>query len=68
MIRKYYGVEYIPDDQGIAVKVKCPLVDDWISDADCLDNQSVAEPFIPGRYKQKRNWKEMCKQCPFRDY
>ncbi len=64
----YRGVEYIPDKQGIAEQVKCPMIDDWISDADCLDNQSVADSYIPEKYKVKTNWKNICKNCPFRDY
>ena len=39
----YNGVEDIPDDSGTAQKVKCPLVDDWIEDIDCLENQDIAE-------------------------
>lgn len=64
----YRGVEYIPNKNGIAEQVKCPMVNDWISDADCLDNQSVAEQFIPARFKEKADWKSICRQCPFRDY
>ena len=61
-------VEYIPDENGIAEKVKCPLVDDWISPADCMENQEVIESAIPAKYKRKPDWKDICKKCPFRDY
>jgi hypothetical protein len=61
-------VEYVPDESGIAEKVKCPLTDDWISPADCMENQEVIESFIPAIYKKKPNWKDICKKCPFRDY
>lgn len=62
------SVEYIPDETGTAEKVKCPLVDDWIDDIDCLENQGISEAYIPQKFKQKPNWKEICKKCPFRDY
>jgi hypothetical protein len=62
------NVEYIPDEQGIAEKVKCPLIDDWIEDIDCMENQGIREKSIPTRFKQKPNWKSICKKCPFRDY
>ena len=64
----YKGVEYIPDERGIAEKVKCPLTDDWEQNIDCLENQEVIESSIPERFKKKKNWKEICEKCPFRDY
>ena len=62
------GVEYIPDSDGIAQEVKCPLIDDWIEAGDCQSNQGPAEQYIPARFKVKANWKEICESCPFRDY
>lgn len=62
------NVEYIPDETGTAEKVKCPLIDDWISPDDCMENQEVIDSAIPAIYKQKPNWKEICKKCPFRNY
>ena len=62
------NVEYIADERGTAEKVKCPLVDDWIQDIDCMENQGIASPYIPERFKQKENWKAICEACPFRDY
>ena len=32
------NVEYRPDENGIAVSVKCPLVDTWIDPGDCQSN------------------------------
>ena len=61
-------VEYIADESGTAVRVKCPLVDDWIGDIDCMENQGIADAAIPERFKKKPNWKDICEQCPFRDY
>ncbi len=68
MSYEYHGIEYIPDQNGVAEKVKCPLVDNWVSDIDCLENQSVAESCIPARFKEKKDWQSICRQCPFRDY
>lgn len=68
MSYEYHGIEYIPAPNGVAEKVKCPLVDNWVSDIDCLENQSVAESCIPARFKEKKDWQSICRQCPFRDY
>lgn len=62
------GVEYIPDARGNPVKVKCPLVDDFIEDIDCMENQGVKDSSIPARFKVKPDWKTICEACPFRDY
>ena len=66
----YYhnGIEYIPNESGTAKLVKCPLVDDWIQDIDCMENQEIKETSIPERFKQKTDWKKICQTCPFRDY
>lgn len=68
MTYSYNGVEYIPDSCGTAEKVMCPLVDEWVDPIDCLENQSVIEDAIPSRFKEKENWVEICKKCPFRNY
>ena len=65
---KYGNVEYIPDKNGIAESVKCPLVEDWVTPADCLENQDVVESAVPARFKQKPAWREICEHCPFRNY
>lgn len=67
-MKKHGNVEYIPDDSGVAASVKCPLVDDWIDPADCLENQDITESAIPSCFKQKPEWKQICERCPFRDY
>lgn len=64
----YEGVEYIPNESGTARLVKCPLVDDWIQDIDCMENQEIKEAAIPVRFKQKTDWKKICQVCPFRNY
>ena len=65
----YLGnVEYKPDVSGVAVSVKCPLVDDWIDPIDCMENQSLREHSIPVRFRKKPDWKERCSGCPFWNY
>lgn len=61
-------VEYRPDAKGTAEAVKCPLVDDWITPVDCMENQAIKEQYIPARFKVQPDWKEICSSCPFRDY
>ena len=65
----YLGtVEYKPDASGVAVSVKCPLVDDWIDPIDCMENQSLREQSIPARFRKKLDWRKLCSVCSFRDY
>ena len=45
----YKRIEYIPDESGTARLVKCPLVDDWIQDIDCLENQGDKGNFYPSK-------------------
>lgn len=65
---KLGNVDYIADDSGTATSVKCPLVDDWISPCDCMENHEVIEASVPSQLKKKVNWKEICAKCPFREY
>lgn len=53
--------------------VHCPLVDEEIEDIDCIENRDVvddmiAETSLPIEYKQKGNWREICKKCKWHDY
>lgn len=43
-------------------KITCPLVDDWISPVDCMENQTLKEESIPEPFKKKENWREICKK------
>ncbi len=49
-------------------KVICPLTDDLIDPVDCMENQVIKEDFIPQKFKVKKNWKEICKNCKYQDY
>lgn len=62
------NVEYIADESGTAKKVKCPLSEQWEEPIDCMENQGVIDSAIPERFKKKKNWKEICEACPFRNY
>lgn len=64
----YRGVPYKPNDHGTAQEVLCPLVNDWIEDIDCMENQALRPESIPDKFKHKPNWREICNQCPFQDY
>lgn len=53
--------------------VFCPLVDEKIEDIDCIENSDVVEEMIleetmPDKYKKKKNWKKICKNCKWHNY
>ena len=64
----YHGVPYKPNDHGTAQEVLCPLINEWIENYVCVENQAIREDWIPDKFKQKPNWREICNQCPFQDY
>lgn len=49
----------------------CPLTDDEIDSADCLENTDIIDGFIsdethiPDEFKVKPNYKEICKKCEY---
>ena len=48
--------------------VFCPLVDCVIDCMDCMENSDVVKGMLPeecllDEYKQKKNWKDICKNC-----
>ncbi len=48
--------------------VKCPLVDFMIEESNCLENAMIVSGFIDEivmieKFKQKENWREICKNC-----
>ena len=61
----FNGIEYKPDSDGIATAVKCPLTNNWLEDIDCLESQ--AGFYLPEQ-KEKEIYKEICRNCPFRNY
>ena len=49
-------------------KIFCPLVDEKIEPVDCMENRETREESIPQKYKQKHDWKEICKKCKYHNY
>lgn len=57
----------------MADNVFCPLIDKNIEDIDCIENRDIADGMIiesnmPSKYKQKQDWKEICKKCKYHNY
>ncbi len=53
--------------------VYCPMIDGEIDIADCIENVDVVDGLIienslPQKYKQKKDWKEICKKCKYYNY
>ncbi len=49
--------------------VMCPLVDFKIEESNCLENAMIVSGFMDektmiGKFKEKENWQEICKNCP----
>lgn len=62
------NIEFIPDEKGTAIKVKCPLIDEWIDPIDCMENRALRDEYILACFKQKENWRGICNHCPFSNY
>lgn len=50
--------------------VICPLVDELIDDGECIENQDIVDEFVrddhlPEKYKEKNNWRDICKNCKY---
>ena len=50
--------------------VYCPMIDSAIDISDCIENVDVVDGLIvesslPQIYKQKVNWKDICKKCKY---
>lgn len=63
-----FKIEY--SDNGIPNAMLCPLVDKVIEDIDCMENVEcikdggeIVPEALPEKYKQKKNYKEICKNC-----
>jgi len=46
----------------------CPLLDQKISKCDCMENRYTKECTIPEKFKQKENWKDICKNCKYQEF
>ena len=54
-------------------KVLCPLVNAQIEDIDCIETRDAVdgillERTVPVEYKQKEDWKEICRKCKYHNY
>lgn len=54
-------------------EVLCPLVDEIIEDIDCIENRDIIDGFfkmscLPEKYKQKKNFTDICKNCKWHNY
>ncbi|MEI3365690.1 MAG: hypothetical protein ACLUV8_06020 [Clostridium sp.] len=53
--------------------VKCPLVDEMIENIDCIENVDAVDGVlkmdkVPERFKEKADWKGICKNCKWHSY
>ena len=54
-------------------EVLCPLIDERIENIDCIENRDCIDGMIvlsslPDIYKQKPNYKSICKNCRWHSY
>jgi hypothetical protein len=64
----YKDIEYIPNEKGIPEKVKCPLVDDFIENYECIETSDLNPYTIRSKFIKKENYREICEACPFHGY
>lgn len=67
------GVDYKANQNGVVTEIRCPLVNDWIEDIECIETRDVAdemfmESSLPERFRAKEDWRGICLKCPFHDY
>jgi hypothetical protein len=53
-------------------EIMCPLIDDTIEIGDCVVCSDVSsgmlkENCIPDKFKDKKNWKDICKNCKYHE-
>ncbi len=54
-------------------KVFCPLIDNEIENIDCIENRDCINGIIklssmPDKYKGKRDYKTVCRECKYFNY
>lgn len=64
------GLEFKNDIQPTSGQngLQCPLVDFMIEKSNCLENAMIVSGFMDenamiSRFKEKENWKEICRNC-----
>ena len=53
--------------------IYCPMADKFIGVGECVENVDIVDSLIvenssPAEYKQKSEWKEICKKCKYHEY
>ena len=53
--------------------IYCPMIDSEIDIVDCVENVDVVDGLIvesslPQKYRQKEDWKDICKKCKYHDW
>lgn len=66
------GLEFKNDinPTGKSNGIKCPLVDFVIEESSCLENAMIVSGFMNentmiSKFKEKENWREICKTCEY---
>lgn len=49
-------------------EIVCPLIEDYITAVDCMENRDLKDECIPDKFKEKINWKNICKNCKYQNY
>ena len=49
-------------------RVRCPLIDEDISPIECMENRDIREELIPDKFKEKKDWKDICSKCKYYEY
>ena len=61
------------NNRETVTEVFCPLVDAIIEDIDCIENRDIIDGFfkmscLPDKYKVKKDFTEICKNCKWHNY
>ena len=61
------------DNNKVISEVFCPLVNKMIEDIDCIENRDCIDGYVklaslPGEYKVRQNYIDICKMCKWHSY
>lgn len=53
--------------------VMCPILKEEIEDIECIETVDaiegiLKEEVIPDKFKEKENWKDICRKCKWHNY
>lgn len=54
--------------ENIDTKPYCPLIDERIDCIVCMENRDIKDEYIPKKFKEKENWKDICEKCKYHEY